>query len=74
MTTSLGEHFDTGSAGYNHCVSRCVRRAWFCGLDQFTGESFEHRRGWIEDRLLELANIFAISLYACAVISRTGSG
>lgn len=34
-----------------------------------TGQSFEHRRGWIEDRLLELADIFAVGLYAYAVMS-----
>ena len=54
---------------YYHCVSRCVRRAFLCGVDHYSGQDYEHRRQWLEDKLHAIADVFAIKLCAYAVMS-----
>ena len=54
---------------FYHCCSRTVRQAFIAGVDDFTGKSYEHRRGWIETQILNLAGVFAIDVAAYAVMS-----
>ena len=55
--------------GYYDCITRCVRRAFLCGLDPLSGRSFDHRKARFESRLIQLAGAFAFGLYAYAVMS-----
>jgi hypothetical protein len=46
-----------------------VRRAYLCGVDHYSGQSYEHRRQWVVDRIRLLSSLFAIDVCAYAVIS-----
>ncbi len=69
MTYPRRQLVPPGAPGTYHCVSRCVRRAFLCGQDAYSGRSFEHRRPWVEDRLHALAELFAVAVWGYAVMS-----
>ncbi|MBQ1784177.1 MAG: hypothetical protein II007_11040 [Gammaproteobacteria bacterium] len=57
------------SISVNHCVCRCVRRAFLCSEDRLTGNDYSHRKAWVLERLALLAEIFTINLGAYAVMA-----
>lgn len=69
MTAARSLIVDPAASGYYHCTSRCVRRAFLCGSDPLTGRDCSHRKAWVEDRIRELAELFALNVYAFAVMS-----
>ncbi|WP_101676304.1 transposase [Alloalcanivorax mobilis] len=69
MTRARHTHVSLESTPYYHCVCRCVRRAFLCGRDAYSGQDYEHRRQWVVERLASLVDAFAIELCAYAVMS-----
>ncbi len=68
MGLARSQYVQEGQEGVYHCFSRCVRRAFLCGLDRDSGRAFSHRKAWIVNRLRHLAAIFAIEVCAYAVM------
>jgi hypothetical protein len=63
MTIARGHLIDPSLTRWYHCVTRCVRRAYF------PGEQEHHRKEWIENRLEELAGCFAVAVGGFSVMN-----
>jgi hypothetical protein len=55
MTMPRAHLVDVSLARWYHCVTRCVRRAFLMG------EGDQNRKKWLENRLEELADVFAVA-------------
>ena len=69
MTIARSRQISLQDTPYYHVVSRCVRRAFLCGADAHSGQSYEHRRQWVVDKLGQLSRLFAIGVCAYAVMN-----
>ncbi|USD68253.1 transposase [Vibrio sp. SCSIO 43136] len=69
MTTARKQLVSIDATPYYHCVSRCVRRSFLCGVDELTNKSYEHRREWIEAKIHALTHTYCIDVCAYAVMS-----
>lgn len=69
MTLPRATQIDLDSTQYYHCMTRCVRRSYLCGIDAETGKDYNHRKLWLIARMKFLANVFAIHISAYAVMN-----
>ncbi len=63
MTLVRKREFDPRDPPWVHAISRRVRPAYLAG------GKHEHRKSWVEERLLLLAGIFAVDVTGYAVMS-----
>ena len=69
MTQPRSQIVSLEDTPYYHCISRCVRQAFLCGKDRYSGQNFDHRKPWLLARLKLLREVFAIDITAYAVMS-----
>ncbi|WP_087819632.1 transposase [Photobacterium aquimaris] len=69
MTTSRRKLIEPQITPFYHVINRCVRRAYLCGDDPYNGKNYHHRRGWIVNKIKQLAAVFCIDVCAYAVMS-----
>jgi REP element-mobilizing transposase RayT len=69
MTQARSTQVSLQDTAHYHCISRCVRRAFLCGEDHYSGQNFEHRRVWLVERMRLLSQVFAIDVCAYAIMS-----
>ncbi len=69
MTIARRRQVCLAETPYYHCIARCVRRAFLCGEDKYSGKCFDHRKQWLVDQLKALTGIFAVDICAYAVMS-----
>ena len=68
MTIARSRLIDHSTTRWYHCVSRCVRRAFLLN------EGKSDRKDWIENRIKELAEIFAVGISGFSDVRRVLAG
>ena len=69
MPTPRSQQISLSDTPYYHCISRCVRRSFLCGIDHRTNKDYSHRKQWIIERLALLSKSFAINICAYSAMS-----
>ena len=69
MTIARRQHICLTETCYYHCMSRCVRRAFLCGVDALSGKSYQHRKEWVEQQLLAQSRAFCVDVAGYAILS-----
>ncbi|MCP4491337.1 MAG: transposase, partial [Gammaproteobacteria bacterium] len=69
MTRPRNTLISLADTQFYHVSARCVRQAFLCGIDHYSGRNYEHRRQWVVDRIRLLSSLFAIDVCSYAIMS-----
>jgi hypothetical protein len=62
------EVFEPDEVGIYHGWNRLVQRRHLFGLDRLTGRDYGYRKGWVRERLKQLAGAMAIDVLDDAIL------
>ncbi len=62
VSSPRSEVVSTDEVGVYHVWTRCVRRAFLCGVDPVSGKDYAHRRQWIHEFLQQLAGLCGVGV------------
>ncbi len=68
MPTARKELINLDITPYYHCYNRCVRKGYLFGTHE-NNKNYDHRKGWLLERLHHLSQGFAIHICAYAIMS-----
>ena len=69
MTTARRKLINEQATPYYSITTNCVRRTFLNGFDKSTGKDYEYRRQWIEDKMFDLVDVFAIDICSYTIMS-----
>ena len=58
-----------GEIGVYHTWSRCVQRAFLCGIDPLTGINYDYRRCWTESLIKYQTSVFCVEVGNYTILS-----
>ncbi len=67
--TKRGDVFTPEEIAVVHVMNRTTRRCFLFGDDLLSGKNFDHRKVWVEDRLMLQSSLFGIDLLCYTVLS-----
>jgi REP element-mobilizing transposase RayT len=68
MPTPRANQINLDSTSYYHCYVRCVRKGYLFGIGE-NNKNYDHRKGWVIERIRYLVKGFAIEVCAFAIMS-----
>jgi REP element-mobilizing transposase RayT len=68
MPTPRANQINLDATSYYHCYVRCVRKGYLFGIGE-NNKNYDHRRGWVIERINYLLKGFAIEVCAFAIMS-----